>query len=76
MVEKLLGMREVADTLGLGRSKTWQLTASGDLPTVRLGRRRLVRTADLAEFIEAPVHGGPPGPPALPPVRQGRPRKR
>lgn len=42
----LLGNRDVARLLGIGRTKAFQLIASGDLPVVRIGRCvRVPRTA-------------------------------
>jgi excisionase family DNA binding protein len=38
-VTRLLKAYEVQDRLGLGRSKVYELMASGELPTVRLGPR-------------------------------------
>jgi excisionase family DNA binding protein len=37
---------------GIGRTKWYELIGSGELPSVRLGRRRLVRHAELDRFIE------------------------
>jgi excisionase family DNA binding protein len=37
---------------GLGRTKIFELVASGELPSVRVGRRRLVRADALREFAE------------------------
>jgi excisionase family DNA binding protein len=54
----MLTLRETAAELRLGSTKTWQLAATGALPTVRLGRRVLVRRQDLDRFIEAHLEGG------------------
>lgn len=45
---------EVADIIGLGKSLTYQLVASGEIPSVKLAGRRSVRVpADgLAQWIE------------------------
>ncbi len=48
----LLGCEEVAAELNVGRSLVWALIQSGRLPSVRLGRRRLVRADVLARFVE------------------------
>ncbi len=42
---------DAARSLGLGRTKTHQLVASGELRTVTIGRRRLVPRAALEEFV-------------------------
>ena len=39
----LLSIRETANALSIGRSKTYQLISEGKLLTVSIGRRRLVR---------------------------------
>lgn len=38
--------------IGLGRTKTWELVRSGELETVRIGRRRLVPIDALNEFAK------------------------
>jgi excisionase family DNA binding protein len=52
MEKRLLRIAEAAEALGLGRTVTYQLVMRGELPSVRVGRRRLVPTADLDRFIE------------------------
>jgi len=37
--------------IGLGATKTWELVRSGDLPSIRIGRRRLVTRQALHEFV-------------------------
>ena len=49
---KLLSVQEAADYLGM--SEAW-LYASG-IPCVKLGRRRLYRTADLDGYANKRVH--------------------
>ena len=46
------------ERLGLGRSKVFELLASGQLRSVKVGRRRLVSEAALVEFIENLDAGG------------------
>ena len=48
----LIDSREVARLLGIGRTKTFQLMASGQLPTIRLGRCVRVPAAALDRWIE------------------------
>jgi excisionase family DNA binding protein len=48
----------VSKRLGLGRSKTFELIASRELRSVKVGRRRLVSEAALVEFIERLDTGG------------------
>ena len=47
----LLDSREVARLLGISRTKTFQLMASGQLPTIRLGRSVRVPAVALFEWI-------------------------
>jgi excisionase family DNA binding protein len=50
--EYLLSPEEVRQHLGLGRTYTYQLLATGAIPSVRIGRLRKVRPVDLERFIE------------------------
>ena len=47
----LLGVEDSALLLGIGRTKTFELISTGMLPSVQIGRRRLVRRADLEGFV-------------------------
>jgi excisionase family DNA binding protein len=49
----LLRVEEVAEMLSLGRSKTYQLIASGVLPGVRLGRCVRVPADALRRWLES-----------------------
>ena len=40
-----------AEALDIGRTKLYELLESGRLPSVHIGRRRLIRVADLAAFV-------------------------
>jgi excisionase family DNA binding protein len=48
----LLKPAEVSATLGLSRTKTYALIASGGLPSVRIGRSVRVPNAALQAWIE------------------------
>lgn len=48
----LCSIPEAAKALGLGRSKTYELIAAGQLVTVTIGRRRLVRIESIKAFAE------------------------
>jgi excisionase family DNA binding protein len=50
---ELMSPDEVRQYLGLGRTYTYHLLATGAIPSVRIGRLRKVRRTDLEEFIEA-----------------------
>ena len=49
---RLLKIEEVAERLSLGRTKTYDLVISGELPSVRIGRSRRVPVDALEEFIQ------------------------
>ena len=42
---------EVAVFLNISRSKVYELLASGDLPSVKIDRTRLVRGSDLRQYV-------------------------
>lgn len=48
----LVDSREVARRLAIGRTKTFQMMASGELPTVRIGRCVRVPIAALDSWID------------------------
>lgn len=48
---RFLSVSEVAERLGVSRRFLEREFASGALPTVRLGRRRLIRPADLERYV-------------------------
>lgn len=47
----LLSQAEAASSIGVSKRWLEQAIARGELPTVRLGRRRLVAFADLEVFV-------------------------
>lgn len=49
----LLSIEQVARELNVGRTFAWELTASGRLPTLRVGRLVRVRPADLRRYIDS-----------------------
>jgi excisionase family DNA binding protein len=49
--KRLLGMKDVQERLSIGRSTAFVLVASGQLRSVRIGRRRLVPVAALDEYV-------------------------
>ncbi len=46
----LLTVTEAAARLGIGRTLMYDLISTGEIPSVRVGRLRRVRTADLEEY--------------------------
>ena len=59
----LLDSCAVAHLLGIGRTKTFQLIASGELPSVRLGRCVRVPASALQSWIDARIAGSASAPP-------------
>jgi excisionase family DNA binding protein len=47
----LYDVEEVIDLIGLGRSKLYQYILSGELRSLKLGRRRKIPADALPEFI-------------------------
>ncbi len=52
MEKMLLTPRDVAESLNLGRSRTYELIASGDLPSIRIGRSIRIPADALKQWIE------------------------
>ncbi|MSP83693.1 MAG: helix-turn-helix domain-containing protein [Alphaproteobacteria bacterium] len=48
-----ISVAEATDALGIGRAHAYVLMQRGTLPYVRVGRRRLLRVADLVAFVAA-----------------------
>lgn len=46
-------IKQAAVMVGLGKSKLYELIRAGELPTVMVGNRRLVRAEALSEFLRA-----------------------
>jgi excisionase family DNA binding protein len=54
---------EVAELLGLSRSKTYELVAGGVIPALAIpGRRKLVARATLQHLVEHGANGSRPNP--------------
>jgi excisionase family DNA binding protein len=43
---------DAGERLGIKRTKTWELVRSGELETVRVGRRRLVPVDALSQYVD------------------------
>lgn len=54
-MERLLSLKEAAERLAISRSSLHRLVSSEHLPIVKLGRRVLVREADLSKWLAARV---------------------
>jgi excisionase family DNA binding protein len=55
----LLTVEEVAHLLSINRSTVYDMLARGDLPSVKLGRRRLIYRQSLVDFIVRNESDGP-----------------
>lgn len=60
----VVSVAEAAELLGISRAFAYELVARGDLPVIRLGRRRLVRKVGLRALVEGesladPLHQSP-----------------
>jgi len=51
LVKETLIVPEAAAALGIGDTLAWRLVQTGDLRTVKLGRRRLVPRAALDDLL-------------------------
>jgi excisionase family DNA binding protein len=49
----LLRPTEAAERLGIGRTKVYELMASGELRSVKIGAARRVSATALADFVAA-----------------------
>ena len=56
-LDRLLSVDQAAVALGLGRSLTYQEISSGRLASVRVGRRRLVPSSAVAEYVATRASG-------------------
>jgi len=50
-IKLLYRVPEVAEALGISRAKVYQLIQSGALRSVKIDSSRLIRSADLLEFV-------------------------
>ena len=48
-----LSLKDVQQLLGIGRTKTYELAATGELPAVRIGRCIRVNRTELEEWLRA-----------------------
>lgn len=53
MMQPLLAtVEEAAESLRLGRTTTYELVMRGEIPSVKIGRRRLVVRSGLSAYVE------------------------
>lgn len=53
MDELLIDVREAARRLSLGRTEVYQMVLSGELASIKRGRRRLIAVIDLEDWVAA-----------------------
>lgn len=58
MESLLLRVDEVAELLKIGRTRTFELIAAGELPVVRIGRAVRVPRHDLERWLRSQTTGG------------------
>jgi excisionase family DNA binding protein len=56
-MERLLKVEEICERLSLGRTLIYQLIATGEIPSVAIGRARRVREADLDAWVQGKASG-------------------
>ena len=54
----LLTAKETANALAISERKLWGMTASGEIPHVRIGKCQRYPVADLQRWIAAQTKGG------------------
>lgn len=47
----LLSVDDAAKVLGIGHAKVWELIATEEIESVRIGRRRLIPAEALGDFV-------------------------
>ena len=52
MQKRAISIPEAAETLGIGVSKAYEAANSGEIPTIRIGKRILVPVAALERMLE------------------------
>ena len=50
--QEFIFLNKLQEILGIGRTKAYDLVASGELPAIRVGRAIRVRRADLSRWAE------------------------
>jgi prophage regulatory protein len=48
-----LSLKDVQQLLGIGRTKTYELVSTGELPAVRIGRCIRINKGELDEWLRA-----------------------
>ena len=53
----LLTVKELEQVLKLGHTKVQELLASGEIPSLKIGKSRRIRKTDLDNFLESLITG-------------------
>ena len=62
---RTMGVEEAGKLLGLSRASSYQAAATGELPTIKIGRRLLVPKAKLRQMLGEPEPTPAPEPAAV-----------
>lgn len=54
-IKRVYTMNEAASILRIGRNLAYKMAKSGELPTIQLGRRKLVPAVALEALLAQPV---------------------
>ncbi|MGH7642837.1 MAG: helix-turn-helix domain-containing protein [Candidatus Dormibacteria bacterium] len=57
---EMMTVPQAAERLGIGKTYCWEMTARGQLPVIRLGRRVLIPADALADWIRSNTVGSEP----------------
>jgi excisionase family DNA binding protein len=50
--QEFISLNQLQETLGIGRTKAYDLVASGELPAVRIGRIIRIDKQELTDWLE------------------------
>lgn len=51
-----ISAEELGQWLMLGRTRTWEILAAGEIPSYKIGRLRRIRKADVERYLEDRKH--------------------
>ena len=55
MQQKFISIKDAVEAIGVSKSTVLRLLKSGQLPSIKLGRRRMIHVDDLAKFCAGQV---------------------
>ena len=55
----VFSVTEMAELLGIGRSKAYELVRSGTIPSLRLGKRIVIPARTLSRFLDGCANQNP-----------------